>query len=541
MLTPDLALPVQQRLQQFLDDFLLILRRYVLSESRIISQTHHSNTVGQELLSKEVVPEEAESDLQTKEFVEDDSIPRSSINKKAKAGKYERDVYSLYRDLKFAAVSLLVQEPIGSEEYTAVFELFRFAVQTFIREAERLELTKEPERDLDFDKSGPTKAFESEISAGFEKVYTDTEELFGEAFFMTTQSGPMFSSLTGKASIDPRETETHGQMNVTKVLPYVHSTQGLTLGHSVPSTSKVPHPGLPPTELLRGFVHPNETPLPRTRWIASGEYESFAPSKDDSGALVPNSVAASAWFDIAGRKHIEQKAEAVEQTNGGDSMDIDAEGEAVKSEETPKPESEREATPKTSDDPTSAAATPAAGDVKVNGAPTKPAIASSTLLSNTGVVPSTVAPPPTAVPAVPKDPIDIPKLMWWSPANFIDDDELEAAENGTELELASKLLLELQNLQRWRLAHNDGSDFFVGEKERRLALKVRNILARAASDFTPRDLDLFDASQMAVLSVNYMGNLPVPETRPASQSRSSTRPAGRPGPGRPPGSGRRQN
>lgn len=73
-------------------------------------------------------------------------------------------------------------------------------------------------------------------------------------------------------------------------------------------------------------------------------------------------------------------------------------------------------------------------------------------------------------------PEDFVEALEWSPNSFIDDDELEAIRNGTEVSLISSLILELQEKQHSRLSKKDESKYQISSDERRLAAKSRTEL-----------------------------------------------------------------
>lgn len=144
--------------------------------------------------------------------------------------KYGLDVYAFYQDVKVATIGLLVQHAIGSDDYVKINNYFRFVVEMVFREGHRFDLI--PSHDPESNTA--ENSFETEAMEGFYKIYVDMKEWYNEGYFIKSQNGALFSSWTGKASVDPRETETHGLFDTTKLARLIIIKRNRKLGISLP-------------------------------------------------------------------------------------------------------------------------------------------------------------------------------------------------------------------------------------------------------------------------------------------------------------------
>lgn len=385
-----------------------------------------------------------------------------SILTKYNAGSYNTaQPMSLYADLKFVVSQKLSMHPVGSPGYQKLRGFFRAAVDLLLRDARRLGLLafQEPANIGD--------QYMRQLQQSFECVYADAKEWYGEAYYLIAQNGPLFTTETGKATIDPRESKVGGSVHTVKLLPHLAPLPEVTLGYASPS-SQVPYPFVPPTDILGQFTHPARAPLGAPRWLNTDPYASFAPRIDTIGSSITPHEAIGVW-------------EA---------------GRPASSPESPKPE----AKPEPSDIPL------VQNDAEPQQQQQNYIIESSD--------------------------VDVEALLEWTPYSFIDQDEIDAAKNGTERELAAHLLLELQYLQRERLAAPGELD--ISDEERHVALKAHNVLGRLVSDASPDDIDSSLSKNMPVLMRNYQGTLPTadfkttaPQVGPQRLAGLSTKPNGK--------------
>lgn len=369
-----------------------------------------------------------------------------SIRSRYNSGYYKDALHLLYVDLKLVVAEALAGEQISSPRYNEIGRFFEFAADLVLREGARLsQLTA----------TGPEDVGDHYLaSIAFEKLYADMDELYGESLFVLTNAGPMFTSMTGRCSIDPRDTEVHGTVHATKLLPHIASTPETTMGFTSPMNARIPHPAAQPTEMLSTFMSPTRTPLSHSRWIEPNAYGSFAPSRDDNGAIVPVEDTIAFWEEKAGMRGVyDQPAEV-----SSEPLKVDS---------------------------------------------SEPPIRSDT---DTGLAPGE---------------IDVAALLQWAPNHFVDDDEIEAARNGSERELAARLLLELQYLQRERLAA-PSVELTVSDDEWRIALKVQNVIIRLLSDASSSDVGVKTSRKVPILLHNFAGTMPTVDPKPVQTQRISS-------------------
>lgn len=383
--------------------------------------------------------------------------------------------------------------PIGCKSYISLSDVFKFTVDLILREGVRLSLLTPDEivatDEESFESSEISEQmladleeeYENEILKGFQKVYSDVVEQYGESFVVYTKNGPLFTSLNGKSSLDNRDTITGRPSNVansvstTRILPQISPMTNYQMAFISPIISSVPHPSIPPTVLLSGFTHPNSMPHPAPRYLRYQETQSFSPSSDASNSLLDKDLVDALWYEKISQRRMITEQEMLEIL-GKKKDDDDVEMTDVPNEEITEKE-------KKTDNK----------EVTENGSSDK---------SNHKSVEEDEG-----------GDIDFTQALLWSPTHFIDDDELEAAQNGTEVELISELILELQRLQNQRLAKNDETEFLVSMEERRLASKIQNGLARVLEldGITPQQLGVELNPKYPVLQAVYQGTLPVPE------------------------------
>lgn len=492
------------------------------------------------------------------------SVPKTSISAKYLSGTYLEktcSIYSFYSDFKLAYLTTIAKYPIGCKQYVALSDLFKFTIDLILREGVRLSLVN-PE-DLVNGPNGANKVngtkpptnghvgrgrpkkinkvvqqslqeiqeeYESELLDGFQKIYSDVVEQYGEAFMIYTQNGPLFTSLDGKSSLDPRDTAPNasGTISTMKILPQMGPLTSYQLAFISPIISAVPHPAIPPTSMLKGFVQVNEMALPAPKWLQYGRSNlSFTPSFDGSNTMVDEESLNSVWYEKYTQKRMvtekallellqqrekeldEEDRKDEEEANKSKTEGVDGKikndedvemddadksesnGNSEKEEETAKPKSPTETVKEGSSDENKVD-----GETEDNSDKPKPDEEKE-----------------QEEPGTAGEEIDFGQAFLWEPSHFIDDDEIEAAENGTELDLISELILQLQDMQRERLAKTDGTDAIIPMIERRLAYKIQNILTRVINDeqITPQDLEIKPDQMLPVLSSAYMGTLPSPD------------------------------
>ncbi|KAG5355455.1 Chromatin structure-remodeling complex protein [Yarrowia sp. C11] len=430
-----------------------------------------ADPVGKAVLSTKAVPQTSpqSTDLSVlASYAQHNAADLTSVAEKS----YD-SVRNLYVDVKTAAVQALVALPIGSEEYMEVDRFFKFAAALIIREGSRMDLFggKDPEDVVPED----VTEFEEEIVADYADLTADLESWSAEAFLVMGQNGPLFSTLSTKSAIDPRPSITPGAFQVTNVLPRTRSVPAYQLGYLTPAVSRLPHPALPPTEMMTHFVHPNGSELAPSRFLRMDANSSFAPTSDSGKAVYDPASTGALWYEKVGRLRETAIDEALEKN--GDTKKEDTNDVEMKDATEAKVEEQDEEKEKKEEEEE---------DLQP-------------LFKDEDVDPSK---------ALPMD-----DIIQWHPRNFIDDDEFEAIKTGTELEFVSRLMLQLQQLQADRLATPDIPPP-VSFEERRLAMKIEGVLGRLLQ--TSEGIDIANSkikpsTNIPALKTNYLGVLPAPE------------------------------
>ncbi len=264
------------------------------------------------------------------------------------------------------------------------------------------------------------------------------------------------------------------------------------------------------------FSHPTSYVLRSAKWIDHGLYSSFAPSKDQDRAIIGSETIQSTWFEHIGQPLLKRE-------------EVDNDGDAeIKDADDTKP------------------------DEKVETIVSDPPVKDKDIIEENG---TSAAHPITTpfsqqanasqspAPSQGNESIDYAKLFNWTPGSVIGDDEIEAFENGTELQLISKLLLELEELRTKRILVSVNQDLSASaahqanggvqgqaavslptDEERRLYFKVQRLLSEVVEDYTPAQLNsvLKTSSYLPVQRVNYNGTLP-PVIQPGQTPQGSKR------------------
>lgn len=464
-----------------------------------------SHPVGQHLAGLEIVPLDERENVTIENLLAEihggGDVEISTIEAKMRQKSYSHNIYMFYRDLKLATSSELIKLPIGCEPYVALDEFFRYMVALVSREAKRLGLIPDEDiiitktatgeetgeyDDIDVGRKIKDRMLDQKLYDGFSRMVTEIKEWYGESFYFIGPNGPVFSSHNGRSPIDPRDAEVHGAVSTTKLVPNLKGVEPNQMAYVSQMILRVPHPSLAPTEMLHDYVEPKSVALPSSKWLKYDAYSGFAPSVDDAGAVVGSQASGAVWFEKIGASKLEMM----------DDDEVDDEERA------------REAS--TAVDSAEATDKPSSVDTHDN--------SKDNNVGQEPVVKSQENPPQLADDS---QELDIQSILEWKPGNFIDDDEMEAAKTQTESQLLSRLLLELQVLQRERFSiHSPQADFAPSEKERRVALKVQNILGRLTQQVSPQDLGIQLSPYMPVSMTNYAGVLPAPDAKQIQQQQS---------------------
>lgn len=159
-------------------------------------------------------------------------------------------------------------QEIGSDYYIDVDRFYKFATEFILREAYRhhLQIDEFVEENAKAKRETPPSDFEEALSQDFIKISTSYSLGNGESFFIITQNNvPLFSSLNQRSALDEREILPPEAFSTTKIIPQTIPVPATNLGFISPQAGRIPHPTLPPTEILNRFLHPNWYSLPAAK------------------------------------------------------------------------------------------------------------------------------------------------------------------------------------------------------------------------------------------------------------------------------------
>ncbi|KAK9494839.1 hypothetical protein V1508DRAFT_366313 [Lipomyces doorenjongii] len=224
-----------------------------------------------------------------------------SILEKFRLGGYQGSdgtslLGELQTDLKAATQSVISKLSPTNDLYTLVDKFYFYAESLFAKQVAT---------------ENPDDVNESDESADPYEITVRGDDK--EVLYMVSQHGPLFSSLSNKSRIDPREFDVPSFFNTTKIVPMRPSTlTSRKLGVLSPSPYYAVVGGAPAVTaklrpLLADFVHPVNEPLPTAKWLRYGAYSSFAPARDEGHVIVSGSTAAAVWYDRYLRRRAAQQ------------------------------------------------------------------------------------------------------------------------------------------------------------------------------------------------------------------------------------------
>ncbi|KAK9479363.1 hypothetical protein V1514DRAFT_362568 [Lipomyces japonicus] len=270
-------------------------------------------------------PKRTRSDHQQQPSSTTEEQPLISILEKFRVEGYD-NLESLQADFTKATQLVLSKLSPKKEFYMLVDKYYVFGQSLFaqqVRKAtevdERAEEEAQREEQLD-----PNKQYEIK-DRGDEK----------EVLYMVSQHGPLFSSLSKKSRIDPREFHVPSFFNTTKVVP-LRSTSVTSrklgvlspspyhaiLGSALGVASKL-------RPLLSDFTHPVNASLPTSKWLRYDAYSSYAPSKDESHVIISSSTAGRVWYDryLKAKQNLSERVSSIGLVEAAEEESISAEGD----------------------------------------------------------------------------------------------------------------------------------------------------------------------------------------------------------------------
>lgn len=384
---------------------------------------------------------------------------------------YYSSFYRLYHDIRLSAFILLHQLEIGCDQYVDIDRLYKFATEFLLKECYRLNIEK---GEMKFPKKPhETTDFDFLLSQDFIKISTTYSLGNAQAFFISTQNNvPLFSSSNLRSSLDEREINLPDAFSATQILPHAYVPNFNTFNTLVPARQQ---PQLSTqSEILSRFLHPNWYSLPTSKWLEGSDFQIFAPLVDEQNAVVTSEDKGRLWFEHIGIKKIFRK-ELEEEQSVTESQEIDMDA--------------------TQD---------------INGDDSLPTTTNNVI---NGVDSNDFK----------KDlmgTISLESLYEWEPFNEVGDDEIEAFENGTELEFVTILLCELhkKQVERSKLANQELPTL----EERKIYFKLQRMLREITMN--AKELpSLKLSSNLPILQTDYPGTLPVPTQNVNTKKKNKAR------------------
>lgn len=291
-----------------------------------------------------------------------DKFDTVSIEERFGANEYDA-FYQVFHDIKVACASIIQKYRVGTPQYKDVDFFYKFTTELILREASRLGIhlgaTKNSRKSASKEPDSVTD-FEAQVCEDFatilrqyttdhgEVIYhvhktvdppSPLQQLYASVLYPSHQEKPqrerrqpLFTSLTGKSSVDPRATIVPDPYQLAEVVPKTQlgSHEPLTLSSLSPHVPKVSAPPNQPTDMMSNFFHPNWYTLAVPTWLKyqtsavrpeedvsfarrNGEVEtktlssfvtSFAPILDLKTSIISQRFKANIWFEHIGYKEI---------------------------------------------------------------------------------------------------------------------------------------------------------------------------------------------------------------------------------------------
>lgn len=323
--------------------------------------------------------------------------------------------YGFYHDIKLCSSILINTLELGSRHYVDVDRFYKLSTELFLRECYRLHINI---KEMSEKRESITSSYEEEsqfeemLNNDFDAICTSYTLGHGELYVTTTQNNvPLFTSMNSRSALDEREAIVPDNVSSSKVIPTTLSAQSIPLGAISPQVTRLPQmPQQQSTEILSRFLHPNWYSLPTAKWLALSDLQTFAPVVDEQTIVVSSQDKGKLWLEHIGYKQLQrwnqEPYNAAQALNGEDDDDMKEDVD----------EDEKEPN----------------GDTAV-------------VKEDVNMTQDIEVPGPVELTNE-----DLFNIYEWNPSNTLDDDVIEAFNEGQEQELLSMKLAELQSLRKER-------------------------------------------------------------------------------------------
>lgn len=431
----------------------------------------------------------------------EDKLKLTTISQKFEDGFYAPDqggFYRLYHDLRLVCTMLIHYYSPGTRNYQMVDKFYKFASELLLRECYKVGVFLSSNQ-IDDKKSAETETeLDSIIAHDFIKMSTTYKVPIAQTYHIKTGDTDLFSSMIAKSILDNRPPELpNSNFEINKVIPQTNiCEEAPRFGFIAANTSNIPDPTLPPTEMMTRFLHPNWYALPTTVWLQYGDYKQWAPSFNENGTVVDSTSRGIIWLQRIGYLQLYQ-----EKTN-------DLEKEADDKADSTEQSHESNGTVGGEDNK---AANLKDVEVGVEGA----------LQNGRNVIPEEKADEinntsnnETTEQTLP---IKLENLWGWKPSNYIDDDEIEDFERGTQAQTVTSILIKMQKLRKERVLKKI---YRPSVEEKKLYNKAQRLLKEVILAKQVSKLPMKHCKSFPVLQANYNGSIPVVRLQPTRKRKS---------------------
>ena len=311
-----------------------------------------------------------------------DKYDTVSIEERFYAKEYDA-FYQVFHDIKVACASIIQHYKVGTPQYKDVDFFYKFTTELILREASKLgvQLSATKKSRKSSQKNDRVTDFEAQVCEDFatilrqyttdngEVIYhvhktvdppSPLQQLYASVLYPSHQEKPprerrqpLFTSLTGKSSVDPRATIVPDPYQLAEVVPKTQlgSHEPSTLSSLSPHVPKISAPPNQPTDMMSNFFHPNWYTLAVPTWLKyqisavkpdedvsfarrNGDIEtktlnsfvtSFAPVLDLKTSIISQKYKANIWFEHIGHKEVSDIRRRYMQKLSGetDAMEIE--------------------------------------------------------------------------------------------------------------------------------------------------------------------------------------------------------------------------
>lgn len=415
---------------------------------------------------------------------DEDKLDVTTLSRKFENNAYKPEkngFYKLYHDITLVSLMLIHYYAPGTRSYQMVDKFYRFATELLLRECYRLgiqitSLEKEIVEAIDDEEDNEKNELSIAISQDFIKISTYYKLPAVQTYHIKTKDQDLFSSIISRSVLDRRPQELpNSNFEINNIIPQTNLLEDAPkLGFIAANTSNIPDPTLPPTEMMTRFIHPNWYALPTTTWLRYGDFDSWAPSFNESSTVIDATTRGIMWLRKIGYSKMFNEKEEPSNASGDDGKEV-------------KPETDHEGEDKEKDT-------------------TLDSTSDETTSEKTVAVESTDKESPKEKPV-----IKLENIYKWQPGNYIKPDEIESFESGTQEKFITQVLKKLQSMRKQRVLNKVSKPT---REETELYYKAKRLLREVVLSKEVSNIPMNHAKYMPVLQTNYNGSIPVVRSQP---------------------------